>query len=393
MFWAGAIIISILIPLPVFAAGFLIYNQDAYANGMGMACASSIEKPAAAFFNPANLPELKGTAFTLNTTLIKPELSYTDSFSGQKKYSKSNTHTLFALYGYYTWNNKSIGIGLFSPFGLSTEWKKDFPGRYYSILSSLRTLYVNPVFAIKMNEKLKVAFGVSYVSSSVKFKNMIPTMLGVDGLSKLRGEGSGLGYNFASSLDLEEDLTFSITVRSPVRIKYEGEGRVYMPSPLPSFATDCYTYFTLPYLMVFGLSKRVKNTTLEVDVLYTGWSSMNSYRIRSENGLLDTSYHKRWGNTFTFCGGIDQKITGNLSLRAGYMYDITPVPLSTRGPELPDATRNIFTFGGSYERGNFTVSFSYQATYFKKAKSSLPGLLGYYRNFAHVGLLSLGYTK
>ena len=34
-----------------------------------------------------------------------------------------------------------------------------------------------------------------------------------------------------------------------------------------------------------------------------------------------------------------------MKLRAGYIYDLTPVPDSTFDPQVPDANRHIFTVG------------------------------------------------
>ncbi|MCS7281627.1 MAG: outer membrane protein transport protein [Desulfobacterota bacterium] len=381
------------LPSFVFAAGFLIYNQDAKANGMGMACVSSIDNASSVFYNPANLLELEKEGFSINMTLIKPDLSFKNSVSGKSYETKSKTHSLLSLYGYHTGKKISFGLGVFSPFGLSVKWKNDFPGRYYSLLSELETLFINPVLGLKLNERTNLAFGVSYVLSSIKFKTMVPTPLGIDGLSSLSGRGEGIGYNMAALLKLPKGYFFSLVFRSPVRIDYKGRGKIFMPAPIPSFSTECRTTLELPYLLVSGLAKRFGNTTFELDVLYTGWSSMNTYRIRSENGLLDRYYHKGWSNTFSFCGGLNHKMAKGIEIQIGYMYDITPVPLSTRGPELPDATRHIFTAGTSYERRGLKASISYQATFFKKAKSHLPYLSGRYSNFAHLLLINLGYSR
>lgn len=383
-------IIAFISPFYAFGAAFLIYNQDAKANGMAMACASSIDNASAVFFNPANLPTIGGDGILINTTLISPRLYFRDEVTHQKIKAKSKTHSLLSLYAYHASKNWAVGIGLFSPFGLSTEWKKDFPGRYYSLFSSLETIFVNPVFSFKIAEKISSAIGISYISSTFKFKRMIPA---TDGIFILSGKGDAVGYNLALSYDLPHNLRLSFTFRSPVRIKYEGKGVLTQDPPLPSLRSDSYTYLTLPYLLVFGVSKKTANTTFEIDALYTGWSSMNTYRIKSENGFFDATYHKKWTNTFSLCAGINQRVKSNLSLSFGYMYDVTPVVSSTRGPELPDSTRNIFTFGTTYEKKGFKVSFSYQATYFLKAKSRIQGLLGYYRNFAHVTLLNIGYSR
>ncbi len=46
-------------------------------------------------------------------------------------------------------------------------------------------------------------------------------------------------------------------------------------------------------------------------------------------------------------------------MRAGYIYDLTPVPDSTFDPQVPDANRHIFTVGSDFKIRRFTLGFAY----------------------------------
>ena len=48
-------------------------------------------------------------------------------------------------------------------------------------------------------------------------------------------------------------------------------------------------------------------------------------------------------------------MTDPLSLRAGVVYDPSPVPASTMGPELPDSDRMNYMVGAGYKIGSWTI--------------------------------------
>ena len=47
-----------------------------------------------------------------------------------------------------------------------------------------------------------------------------------------------------------------------------------------------------------------------------------------------------------FASGLTTRSLEGLKIRAGYIYDLTPVPDDTFSPQVPDANRHIFTRGG-----------------------------------------------
>ena len=48
-----------------------------------------------------------------------------------------------------------------------------------------------------------------------------------------------------------------------------------------------------------------------------------------------------------------------MKLRAGYVYDLTPVPDTSFDPGVPDANRHIFTVGQDLKIMRFTLSIAY----------------------------------
>jgi long-chain fatty acid transport protein len=53
--------------------------------------------------------------------------------------------------------------------------------------------------------------------------------------------------------------------------------------------------------------------------------------------------------------GAEYRVTDPLALRAGFVYDQSPVPANTMGPELPDADRLNYMVGAGYKIGKVTI--------------------------------------
>lgn len=388
--------VCFFLPLPLCAAAFLIYNQDAKANGMGMAVSASIDNPSAIFYNPSLLPEQKGFSASFGDTVIIPTTYFRDETTGQRFNARPKTHHLPTLYIQYTRGNISYGLGVYSPFGLSTEWPKGWMGRYVNTFAEIKTTFINPVIAWRFNEFLSFGLGLSYVLSSVSMKNATNlSLFGLpDGTTELSGDGHAFGYNAALTLKLPKDYRVALTYRSAVDMPYEGTAKVLAPTPF-GFSTDASTRMTLPFIGVLGIAKTCGPLTIEGDLLYTGWSSLNHYKVKFKNGMAQQFFYKDWFNTPSIAIGVNYRFNKPLEVRAGYMYDKSPVPKRTVGPELPDNTRHIVMGGTTYTTQRVTIDMAYQATFFKKidASRSMTGLKGTYHNFAHLILIGIRYTQ
>src|SRR5690606_39217398 len=102
------------------------------------------------------------------------------------------------LYAGHRLNEKvAIGIGLFSPFGLTTEYDSNWIGRFSALKSEVMTANVNPTAAVKVNERLSVGAGVSaqYVDAELT-QALSPMAPGAVG--KIEGDDYGYGFNLGA---------------------------------------------------------------------------------------------------------------------------------------------------------------------------------------------------
>ena len=55
-----------------------------------------------------------------------------------------------------------VGVGLYSPYGLVTEYEDNFQGRALATKSELKMVTVQPTVSYRFNEQWSAGFGVTY---------------------------------------------------------------------------------------------------------------------------------------------------------------------------------------------------------------------------------------
>ncbi len=399
------LLMLLLQPMQLLASGFIIYNQDAKADGMATAVTSSLDNPAAIFYNPALLPDQPGFGVSMNDTIIMPSRTFRDATTGTTADLKPATHNVPSLFAKYTHDRLSFGIGIYYPFGLSSDWGRTWSGRYSTIFSQLSATYVTPTIAYKFNDRISAGFGLSYVDSSVEFERAINLrqLRLPDGESKLTADGWGVGANAGVLIKLPKDYRLSFTARTPVTIDHKGTANFYTANDAVLKArnpalrdSDASISITLPWQLTGGLAKTIGALTLETDVVYRGWSSIDRYTVRFSDGRASQIVPKDWFDVFTFSLGANYRWNKSFETQLGYAYDMSPVPKRTLSPEFPDANRQLVTGGIGYTAGPWKANLAYQATFFPKA-SSINNVVGApsgtYEQFIQMVLFTLSFTR
>ena len=253
---------------------------------------------------------------------------------------------------------------------MGTVWPPTWAGRYITTFSSLKTYSLNPVVAVKVLENLSLAAGFDVLWSHVRLKRKTRLPFGLpDGEIELRGEGSGTGYNFGLHYEPLSGVRLGVAYRSQIKVNHYGDLTTALPAPLPAGPTsDGAANIVYPPSLTIGIAySRFKPFTFEFDTTWTGWSSYDKLKLNLEtpvpvNGVMTTTITtpKNWHDSWAFRFGANYEVNETMKLRAGYIYDLTPVPNSTFDPQVPDANRHIFTVGSDlkvFQR--FTLGFAY----------------------------------
>lgn len=405
--------VSLIFAQQVVAGGFQINEHGAKAMGMGGAFTGLASDPSAIFFNPAGLSFQKGANVMFGTTLIFPSTTFTPSGSTQDTKMKSQIFYPSNLYGSYTMNDGlAFGIGVYNPYGLGTEWDKDWVGRKIAVKTDLQTFFINPSVSYRCNEQFSFGVGVSYVLSNVKLSFRVPTYSSLapptpsttDGTASLEADGNGINFNAGILFQPFDNLKLGLAYRHSTKIKYDGTAKFTDMQALQTYfpGGDGSTEITLPFNFTFGAAIDVtKELTITTDIQFIGWSSYDSLVVKITDGPVSpfgvlqkgSSSIKDWKNAFILRWGAEYRFE-NWSLRGGFIFDVTPQPLHKTEPMLPDGNRAEGTFGIGYNiTENIMIDAAYQFIKFEQravvySDVKFPGT---YKSNVHLFGINVGY--
>ena len=353
-------------------AGFALVQQGTAAMAQGNAFVAEANDASTIYYNPAGLNQIKRVQVYQGTFLNYPDREYSggglDSQTNHRLYRSLTAYIALPVH-----DRVALGVGFFSPFGMGTVWPPTWAGRYLTTYSSLKTYSLNPVVSVKVLDNLSLAAGYDILWSQVRLQRKTPVVFRgktlPDGETEIRGEGSGSGYNLGLLYEPVSGVKLGAAYRSQIKVNHSGGLSTSLPAPLAGAgpATSGEASIVYPPSLTMGISySRFKPFTFEFDTTWTGWSSYDKLKVNLDtpvpvNGVPTTTITtpKNWHDTWAFRFGANYEINERMKVRAGYIYDLTPVPSSSFDPQVPDANRHIFAVGGDLKILRFTLGIAY----------------------------------
>jgi long-chain fatty acid transport protein len=374
--WRNSFVLAIVIAamglggfsVPARGAGFALVQQGTAAMAQGNAFVAEADDPSAIFYNPAGLNQLKRAEVYQGLFLNYPDREYHD---GQDSETNHRIYKSMSVYLAIPVHKRvAVGVGFFSPFGMGTAWPPTWAGRYLSTFSRMQTYTLNPVISVKVLDNLSLAAGFDAMWAKVRLKRKAQVRGGLlpDGEVALSGDGDGVGYNLGLLYEPVTGVKVGVAYRSKIEIKHSGDLSVRVPAPLPTTPnTSGSATLVYPPSLTMGIAySRLKPFTFVFDTTWTGWSSYQKLKVRLDdpilvNGTMTSTMTtpKNWHDAWAFRFGANYAVNDHMKIRAGYIYDLTPVPNSSFDPQIPDANRHIFTVGGDLRIMRFTLGIAY----------------------------------
>ncbi len=382
------------------AAGTALDVQSGRATGMAAATTAMIDDASAIFYNPAGIAQGKILAAEIGVNLVAPSFSYTAK-SGEKTTMPFRIITPFQAYvaGGIT-DDLSLGLGVFTPYGLTVKWPDKWAGRSQSTESSLRTFYINPTAAYKVGP-VRFGAGLQFVRATLELKKDI-NFGDQYGAADLGGSTWGVGANLGVQVEaVKRYLSFGVHYRSAVGLTFDN-AKVHFSGVPRGFADTLRDQavtgsVTQPDSLAFGVASHpIKNLVIDLDAVWVGWGKFRSIDLHYPNdatGSLDSSEAKNWHNTVNVHLGAEGVVNDHWMLRGGILVDPSPSPGSTLTPDLPDATRVNLAVGGTYKtESGFHFDAGYQCVIVTSKTSTAPQFPGEYGGLVNILGLTIGYT-
>ncbi len=405
------------------AQGFGLYEQGSCAMGRaGAGVALPCPDASSMFFNPAGLSFDK-TQISLGGALVGPRGHFQDSTTSAISDLNDRWYPIPNVYFSKPMARRAaFGIGIFAPYGLTTDWPTDSQGRFLGYKSLVQAVYAQPTLAVKLNKAVSVGGGVDITYLNVQLRQrvdlstqLLPSLPGIPAGSTfallgvkagtdfadvdLKGHAWHAGYHLGVLIKANDRVSLGARFLGGQRVDVSnGEiktTQISVPYTLPfsipgvapagtpfdvllkqQFAAGATlsnqtatTQLPLPDQFVVGAAlKATSRVTLLVDYQFTRWSMFDQLSINGQ--FLKTIVTESYNDTHGARIGTEISLDPRTVLRAGVDIHTAAAPVQTVTPNLPEGWRQEYAVGLGRQ---LTDRFRFDAAYMRLVQPSRAG--------------------
>ena len=371
-----------------YAAGFQLTEQSSLGLGRAYAGAGIVgDDLSAVHYNPAGMTLLDGTRVQAGFTWIALNADI-DGVNGQSENGRLKGQAIPTGYVTHQVNdNLWLGFAMSVPYGMGTEYDKNWWGQHRGTNAKIYTFDMNPNIAWKVNDLISVGAGVSVQYAKADLG--MGVMQGIHG--EIDADSWDWGFNLGLMISPTDTLRFGLAYRSAIEHNAEGDFNLSVNSPmqfgltLPSSAT----VKTPDTVMLTGTWEATPDLRLSGLIRWANWSNFDTLTIKNDTsgltGLLGSlgsigvtlpgsvtqmlgalgqyDIQNKWQDTWLFSVGADYRINDAFTVRGGIAYETSPIDdQTTRMAVIPDTDRLWLSLGATYHF-NKQLQFDMGATY------------------------------
>jgi long-chain fatty acid transport protein len=396
---AGALTAASILPAGAMAQGFGVYEQGACVMGRaGTGVARPCADGSTIFFNPANLAATPDV-LSVGLTGIAPRGSFTNDLTGiqgdlaDKVYPVPNLYLVKGLSpgAGSRIDRVALGVGVFAPFGLTTEWPTTFEGRFLGYKTVIRAIYVQPTAAVRLLGRVSVGAGMDVNFAHVQLRQRVDlsTQTAAPGVTfadigiptgtdfadaNLSANATRVGFHVGASATVTHGLDVGVRYMSRQTVHFDN-GTVeisqvptglVIPATLPGIPAgtpvdvlvapqfapggpltnqSATALVRLPDQLVFGLAYApVERVRLLADAQWSHWAVFDRVPITFEK-LPPETLRQDNRNVWDLRFGGEYDASRSLTLRGGWYTHRGAEPDYAVIPNLPEGGRSSFTLG------------------------------------------------
>jgi len=390
------------------AAAFQLKENSAKGLGRAFAGSTSTKNDLSVVaMNPASMRLLEGQQFQADLSAINfsaklqagasaKHASNTDISGGRGGDAGLLAPVPVAYFHLPLTNDLHLGFSMIAPFGLKTEYDRDWVGRYHGVTTDMRAIDLGAAFSWDINPFVSVGASLFVEQLDIEISNAID--LGAilaagsvpgyfpgsaDGFSTVKGDDTSLGYVLGSTFSLNENTHIALSYRSKVEHKIS-DGTADFDVPATTrvtldaigradwfINTNGQSKITLPASATLSASHQVNERwSMMADISHTYWkSAFDQVTLKFGSAQPDNTLKFGYKDTTFVSVGSEYLFSPEITLRAGLGYDPTPTTSADRDVRVPDSDRTWLSLGMSwFPIENTEFSFGYTHLFMSKPK-------------------------
>ena len=372
---------------------------------------SPCEDASTIFWNPGVVSPQKGWSFLAGLAAIQINGSFVEDTTFTEHEGDVPLALVPHVFANYSPENSklSYGLGVYAPYGLTSQWKDDFPGRFQAKKASLASIYIQPNISYQINETWSIGGGPVIGHSTVELIQALDlsaqetttpgvtfAQLGIPlrtefGRANLNGDAMAFGGHIGVFARPNENWTMGLRFLTPLEFEYDGaeatftqtQTDIVLPPGNPicignpaacggdangsadidailagQFTTggalvtqEVSTKITHPAQVQAGFGySGFPNWLVSVDYAWTGWKRFKELPVTFAGPASGSNrvLIEDYNNTSSLRVGAARQFTGGAQLRLGFSGVASAAPDETVTPLLPEQDRAYGSIGGSY---------------------------------------------
>jgi len=388
-------------PAAMEAQGFGLNEVGSCAVARGFAVTSvPCNDASEIYWNPASTTGLQGWGLYVGAAAIQVNGGFNADSTGHSY--PADVPVRFPPHVFLNYTPRgakwAVGIGSYVPYGLISQWKPDFPGRFGSQKASLASDYIQPNFAYRFARGWSIGGGPVFGISSVELRQAIdlaaiPAGAGVTfgqlgvptgtqfGTANLSGTGTAWGFNVGIHGKFGPDWQIGARYLSEMKFKYNkadveftqqltgltlaGGNPLGLPpgtsvdgliaggfAPGQPFSSGQHVSTEIDHPAQFqaGLGYTgFTNTTITVDYAYIDYKSFKVLNVKFDGPAdaagLSRSLLEDYNGSNSIRFGLEHAFAAGFRGRVGFDWIGSPAPDVTVTPLLPDMSRRNYSVG------------------------------------------------
>lgn len=380
----AAVTLGLVLPGLASAAGYALNEQSAHASGTANAgAAANVENASILYFNPAGMSRLpQGTqisfgAAVLNVDPKAKDITATNSLGlpveGSNGGDFIDTAVIPNFYVTHTMGDFAAGLGVYVPFGLTSDYDNNFKGRFLADETEIQVISISPSFAFNITEQLSlgaslnIMYGEGKLTRAQDFTGVgAQVAAGIDaarqsynlpalteaermaiigqttqeGYFDTEGDDWEIGWTIGLMYQPLESTTLGLTYRSKTDFNLTGDTKLSkypVPTPdvmngtasfnLVNLKEDAEVPLTTPESVTFALKHDFNDQwTLLAGATWTRWSRFQNLDIYSREGangpvssIGSTKYEDPNGDLI---GHVEENFHNTWSFAVGALYHL-----------------------------------------------------------------------